>query len=80
LGLLWVGRGRPVVGCDGSDDLIFNVFGGAVRAAKRSSWVWLQARVAPGQVALDEGNHPPPRDPVLAGKPHSYYVLRPAQP
>jgi hypothetical protein len=46
---------------------IFDVFGGAVGAAKRSSWAWLQTGVALGQVALHEGDHPPPGDPVLAG-------------
>jgi hypothetical protein len=46
------------------DDLVFDVLAGAVGAAKRSSWS--QARVALGEIALNEGDHPPSRDPVVA--------------
>src|ERR1700757_3073213 len=48
------------------DDLIFNIFGGAVGAAERSAWACSQARVALGEIALNEGDHPPSRDPILA--------------
>src|SRR6202012_2326865 len=41
--------------------------GGAVGAVKRSSRAWSQTGIALGQVALHEGDHPPPGDPVVAG-------------
>ena len=49
------------------DDLIFEVFGGTPGAVLAVSVSGLQTGLALGEVALNEGDHPPSRNPVLAG-------------
>jgi hypothetical protein len=56
------------------DDLVLDRHGGPLRAAQRPAGPRLQTGVALGQVALDQGDHPAPGHPVLAG----YCALAPS--